>query len=177
MFRFQWLSQSWLGNGKNPCFLKELKIRNEHNPVSWLKKTGRYLIMCQRHCLQIWWIARPILCHMRQVPRSWRNYKKRAGKENKGMTGGIKAGKSSCKKRESRHAKSAKRRSERPPPLSNRFFRLRGTRINIRGTNFSFCYQTRFEGHSLGTGLIVGVVFSFKGFAFPWLSSFSECFA
>lgn len=33
---------------KNPCFLKELKIRNEHNPVSWLKKTGQHFIMCQR---------------------------------------------------------------------------------------------------------------------------------
>ena len=34
----------------------------------------------------------------------------------------------------------------------------------MRGPNFSFGYQTRFEGHSLGTGLIVGVNISFKEF-------------
>lgn len=70
-----------------------------------------------------------------------------------------KTGKSSCEK--------CKARIDRPPTLSNPVFELLRTRINIRGTNFSFCYQTRFEGYPLGTGLIVGVVFSFKEFAFP----------
>ena len=81
------------------------------------------------------------------------------------MTGGIKAGKSSCKKRESRNAKSAKRELTGRQRSPIRF--LLRTRINIRGPNFSFCYQTRFEGHSLVTGLIVGVDFSFREFAFP----------
>ena len=34
----------------------------------------------------------------------------------------------------------------------------------MRGPNFSFGYQTRFEEHSLATGLIVGVNISFKEF-------------
>lgn len=73
-----------------------------------------------------------------------------------------KTGKSSCEK--------CKARIDRPPPLSNRVFRLLGTRINIRGKNFSFCYQTRFEGYSLGTGLIVGLLF--QGICFPLIKLF-----